>query len=102
VGGTDFLAQAFSLAYVDHMGSANTAKALRQHNIGTTVNHAEGLEGSSICGHGALDKIVTNLSHANIQLLADGTLVNTGIDNLYIWTLMPYATHINPLFILCF
>jgi hypothetical protein len=97
VGGAYFLTQTYSLTNIDNMSPANTAKALSQNNIGTAVNHAKRLKGSRVRGHGALDKIIANLCNPNIQLLADGPLINAVVDNLYIRTMVPNAAHIKPL-----
>jgi hypothetical protein len=100
VSGTNFLTQAFDLAYINNMSASNTAKTFRQNNIGTAVNHAKRLKGSRIRGHGALDKVIANFSNHNTQLLADGALVNAVVDNVYIWTMVPNATHFKTLAIL--
>ena len=63
MGRANFLAETFGGSQVDHMRSGNTAKALRQYNIGTAVNHAKGLEGSCICGHGSPDIVIANFSN---------------------------------------
>jgi hypothetical protein len=96
VSGAYFLTQTYSLAYINNMSPANTAKALGQNNIGTAVNHAKRLKGSRVRGHSALDKIIANLCNPNIQLLTDGPLVNAVVDSLYIRTMVPNAAHIKP------
>jgi hypothetical protein len=93
MGGTDFLTQTFELAHVYNMGAGDTAQALCQHYIGSSMNHAIGLKSAMVSWHDAGNKIIPDLSDLNTQMINNRVIVHLSIAKFYLWSAVPNAGH---------